>query len=467
MSTESNTDEINLAYELNDKPPLLKTTLLGIQHVGAMIVSTMAVAIIVAGAVGLGPTETTRLIQMVVLFSGVATLVQVFPIGPVGAKLPIVMGTSFAFIGASISVGQTYGLDAVFGAVIIAALTEVLIGSQYKRLKKFFPPLVTGLIVMIIGLHLIPTGMEYIAGGDPSAGSFGSLYNLGLGGLVFLVTVGLNLFLDGILRLLSVLIGIIVGYVAAFGIHVFTGIELISFTAVNEVGWAILPQPAFFGLSFELVPILIFAALHLTAGMESIGDMSGITSAAGRNPTEDEIRGGLYVDGIMSSLGALFGAFPMTTFSQNVGIINFTGVMSRFVVAAGGVVLIGAGLIPKVGAFVLTIPEPVLGGALLVLFGTIASSGIRLIVLHEDLNRRNMVIIAVSLGLGLGVTMYPETLAQLPENVKMFAENAVIVTGFSALILNTIVPRDEMETTHIQTSEESDSPQGKPALADD
>lgn len=439
----SNDGSIELAYELDEKPPTLEAIFLGLQHVSAMFVPTIAVAIIVAGAIGVGAAETTYLIQMVLIFSGIATLVQVFPIGPVGARLPIVMGSSFAFVGAAIAIGGEYGLDAVFGAIVIGALVEVLIGWQFKRVKRFFPPLVTGLIVMIIGLYLIPVGMDYAAGGVGSP-DYGALYHLGLASLVLGITVGMNLFLDGIWRILSILVGIVVGYVAAVAIG-FAGIApgIVDFSPVADAGWFALPVPGRFGFAFEPIAVLTFIAIHITAAIESVGDMSGITSAEGRNPDDEEIRGGLLVDGIGSSLGGIFGAFPLTTFSQNVGIINFTGVMSRYVVGIGGVVLLLLGFVPKVSAVVGTIPDSVLGGAVLVMFGMVMSSGLRLIFLNERMNRRNMVIIAVSIGLGLGVELRPEALEALPGSAEIFFGNAVIMTAIAAIFLNSLVPRPD------------------------
>jgi len=426
---------IELAYGLEDKPPAIKALFLGVQHVAAMIVPATAVALIVGGTVGVGSADTAFLVQMVLVFSGLATLVQVFPIGPVGSRLPVVMGTSFAFVGAAIAIGSQYGLDAVFGAIVIAALVEVLIGWQFSRVKRFFPPLVSGLIVMIIGLYLIPVGMDYLAGGV-GASDYGAYHNLGLGLLVIAVTVGLNLFTNGALRTLSILAGLMVGYVAAIAVGI------VDFSPVADAGWFAVPVPGRFGFSFEPVAILTFTAIHITAAIESVGDISGITSAEGRTPTEDEVTGGLFVDGIGSSIGALFGAFPLTTFSQNVGLINFTGVMSRYVVGISGAVLLILGFVPKISAIVTTIPSAVLGGAVLVMFGMVMASGLRLIFLNERMNRRNMVIIATSIGAGLGVEVRPDALSALPDQATIFFGNAIIMTAITAVLLNTLAPRE-------------------------
>ncbi|MDS0282301.1 uracil-xanthine permease family protein [Haloarcula onubensis] len=436
MATESD-GEIDLEYERDDRPPLPKSLLLGLQHVAVMIVPATAVAYIVAGAVGLGAADTAYIVQMVLLFSGLATIVQAYTVGPVGARLPIVMGTSFTFVGAAASIGASSGLAAVFGSILVTGfVVEGLVGWQFKRIKPFFPPLVTGLVVVIIGLYLVPVGMDYAAGGVGAA-NYGSLTNLGLASLVLSVAVLLNLFTTGVTRLLSVLVAIVLGYVAA------VAAGLVSFAPVAGASWFAVPSPGKFGFAFEPVPIVTFAFLFLVSAMETVGDMSSITAAEGRTPTHEEFRGALFTDGLLSSLGSVAGTFPVTSFSQNAGIVNFTGVMSRHVVGVGGVILAVLGLSPKVGAVVTTIPSAVFGGAVLLMVGMVAASGTRLIFLHTDLDRRNMVIMAVSLGLGLGVATRPEALAGLPTAAETFFGQPVILTAFAALLLNTFVPGEQ------------------------
>ena len=436
MPTETD-GEIDLDYERDDRPPWPKSLLLGLQHVAVMIVPATAVAFIVADATGIGATDTAYLVQMVLLFSGLATIVQAYALGPVGSRLPIMMGTSFTFVGAATTIGVEYGLAAVFGAILVTGFwVEGLVGWQFKRIKPFFPPLVTGLVVVIIGLYLIPVGMDYAAGGVGAA-DYGSMTNLGLAALVLGIAVLLNMFTSGVMRLLSVLVGIVVGYVVA----VVAGV--VDFSAVAQASWVALPQPGAFGFEFEPVAIVTFAFLFLVSAMETVGDMSGVTAAEGRQPSHEEFRGGLLTDGLMSSIGSLFATFPVTSFSQNVGIVNFTGVMSRHVVGVGGVMLAVLGFSPKVGAVVTTIPQPVFGGAVLLMVGMVAASGARLIFLHTDLDRRNMVIMAVALGLGLGVATRPEALQGLPPAAETFFGEPVILTALSALILNTFVPGEQ------------------------
>lgn len=436
MSTDRG-EAIDLEYGLDERPPPLKSVLLGLQHVAVMIVPATAVAFIVAGAVGLDAAATAYVVQMVLLFSGLATVVQAYTVGPVGARLPIVMGTSFTFVGAATTIGASSGLAAVFGAILVTGVTvEGLVGWQFERVKPFFPPLVTGLVVVIIGLYLIPVGMDYAAGGV-GADDYAAPYNVGLAALVLAVAVLLNLFTDGLTRLLSVLAGIGVGYAGALAIGI------VDFGPVGEAAWIALPSPGRFGFAFEPVPIVTFAFLFLVSAMETVGDMSGITAAEGRTPTDGEFRGGLLNDGLLSSAGSLFAAFPVTSFSQNVGIVNFTGVMSRHVVGIAGGILALLGLSPKVGAVVATIPSAVFGGAVLLMVGMVAASGARLLFLYTEFDRRNMVIVAVALGLGLGVATTPEALDGLPPAVGTFFGEPVIMTALSALLLNTFVPGEQ------------------------
>jgi len=453
--------EIELEYERDDKPPLGKSVLLGLQHVAVMLVPATAVAYIVGGAVGVGGATTAYLVQMVLLFSGLATVVQAYTVGPVGAKLPIVMGTSFTFVGAASTIGVNSGLAAVFGAILVTGFAvEVFIGWQFERIRPFFPPLVTGLVVIIIGLYLIPVAMDYAAGGVGAA-DYGAAHNLGLAALVLGIAVALNLFTEGVTRLLSTLAGILVGYLAAFAGG------YVSFGAVWEAAWFAIPSPGKFGFAFEPVPIITFAFLFLVSAMETVGDMSGITAAEGRNPSSREFRGGLFTDGIMSSIGSVFGAFPLTSFSQNVGIVNFTGVMSRHVVAVAGVMLAILGLSPKVGAAVATIPSAVFGGAVLLMAGMVAASGARLVFLHTELDRRNMVVVGVSLGLGLGVATTPGALSGLPEAAETFFGEPVIMTALSALLLNTFAPGEQSPLGADSVDEPPADPTGATAENDD
>ena len=469
--SEATTDDSVVLYGIEDKPPLGEALPLGIQHVLAMFLGNVAPPLILAGAVGLATGETTYLVQMALIVAGVATIVQAYSIGPVGARLPIVMGTSFAFLGPLIGIGSQFGLAAVFGAALVAAPVEILMGASFDRVRDYFPPLVTGIVVMLIGLTLIPTGMNYAAGASagPSAEGFGSFANLGLAGLVLLVTVGLNQFFDGFLRIVSVFVGIAVGYVAALALG------MVDLSAVATAGWVTVPVPLKYGLAFEPSAIVTVAFLYVITGIETIGDISGTVSATGREATRRELRGGLFADGVMSIVGAVFNALPNTSYSQNVGLVNFTGVASRYVAGIGGVVLVVLGFVPKVGAVVSAMPDAVLGGGALILFAMIFSSGARIITRNVTLDHRNSTILALSMALGLGVAFQPAVLQNFPAAVQTLFGSALVTGGIAALVLNVVIPGGGVGTGPTEYTDgltpdaptEADDVPDAPASADD
>lgn len=433
---EPDSSESVVLYGIEDKPPLGETIPLGLQHVLAMFLGNVAPPLILAGAVGSVTGQTTFLVQMALIVAGVGTIVQAFPVGPVGARLPVVMGTSFAFLGPLIGIGNQFGIAAVFGAALVAAPVEMGMAFSLDRFRQYFPPLVTGIVVMLIGLTLIPTGMNYAAGASagPGAEGYGSFTNLGLAGLVLVVTVVLNQFFSGFLRIISVFAGIVVGYVAALALGI------VNFSAVASAGWITVPVPLKFGLTFEPSAILTVAFLYIITGVETIGDISGTVSATGRDATDTEFRGGLLADGVISAFGAVFNAMPNTSYSQNVGLVNFTGVASRYVAGVGGVFLLILGFVPKVGAVVSAMPDAVLGGGALVLFAMIFSSGARIVNQNVTLDQRNSTILALSMALGLGVAFRPEVLGQFPAEVQTLFGSALVTGGMAALVLNVVLP---------------------------
>ena len=422
-------------YGIEDTPEFSKALPLGVQHLLAMFLSTVALPLVIASAIGLGNSDTTYIVQMALLVAGVATLVQVYQIGPIGARLPIVMGTSAIFVSPLISVGTEFGLAAIFGAVIIAAPIEVLIGYVFDDIERLFPPLVTGIVVMLVGLTLIPIALQYSAG-TPGTDTFGSLRNLGLAALVFAVALGVNQLFDGFMRSAAVLVAVIIGYLAAIPLG------LLDLSAVGSAAWFSFPRPLAYGLSFEPSAILIIGFAYIITSMETIGDISGTTESVGRQPRTEETQGGLVADGVMSAVAGIFNAFPNTSFSQNVGLISFTGVASRSVVGIAGVFLIVLGLVPKVAAVVSAMPNPVLGGAGVVLFGMIISIGLRMIAQGATLTQRNLTIIAVSLVIGVGVEWRSDALAQLPSEVQVLATSGLIMGGVTALVLNAVLPEN-------------------------
>jgi xanthine permease len=441
MSTDSTPGEKTgtgsrlVEYGIDESPDIAEAIPLGVQHLLAMFLSTVALPLVIAGAVGLGPGDTAFIVQMALLVAGVATVVQAYPVGPVGARLPIVMGTSAIFVSPLIAIGSEFGIAAIFGAAIVAAPIEIAIGYFFDEVRGLFPPLVTGIVVMLVGLTLIPVALQYSAGG-PGAETYGNFDHLALAGLVLVVAVAVNQFFGGFMRAASILIAVVVGYVAA------VPLGLLDLSGVAGAGWFSLPVPLQYGLSFEPSAIVLVAFAYVITAMETIGDISGTTEAVGRDPTSEETKGGLVADGVMSALAAVFNAFPNTSFSQNVGLISFTGVASRFVVAIAGVLLVVLGFIPKVAEVVAAMPNAVLGGAAVVMFGMIFSIGLRIVSRGAELSRRNLTIIAASVVLGVGVEVQSDALGNLPSDVRILATSGIIVGGVTALVLNAVLPED-------------------------
>jgi len=350
-------------------------------------------------------------------------------------RILVVMGTSVAFVGASIAIGRQFGLAAVFGACAVAALVEVALGFSIGRVRRFFPPLVNGTVVMLIGLTLIPVGVDYAAGGVGAA-DYGAPVHLVVAGLVFAVTLALNQWGRGVLSYASVLVGVLVGYVVA------AAAGLVNLAPVTAAAWLQAPAPLAFGFELRWSAVLVMAFVYVISTMETIGDISGIVAAEGREPTTAELRGGLVADGVMSGLAALFSAFPNTSYSQNVGLVNLTGVVSRHVTAITGAMLVALGLVPKVAALFASIPPAVVGGAGLILFAMIFASGAAIVHRGVVMTRRSMVILAASIGLGLGVELRPEAIQALPEGIRALVGAGLVTGGIVALVLNAVLPEE-------------------------
>ncbi|MEP1962465.1 uracil-xanthine permease family protein [Tateyamaria sp.] len=427
----------------NDTPPMSEAVPLGLQHVLAMFASNVTPSIIVAGAAGLafGGAEQVYLIQMAMLFAGIATLFQTIGFGPVGARLPIMQGTSFAFVGVLAGIAATQGLSVALTACLIGGVIHFLLGSVIQHLRFLFPPLVTGLVILAIGLYLIPVAIKYAAGGaapfQMEAESFGSLMHWAVALSVVIVALLLKFFTKGIISNAAILIGLIVGYILAimFG--------MVNFGAVANAAFFVTPQPLPYGFEFSLGAVIAVTLVSIVSAIETVGDASATTKAgAGREATDKEIAGATYADGLGTAVAAVFGGLPNTSFSQNVGIIGMTGIMSRHVVTIGAIVLIICGLIPKIGAVIASMPLPVLGGGVIVMFGMVAAAGLN--VLSEvKMNRRNMVIIAVSLAAGLGLNLVPTAVQYLPGVVKTLMTSAVAPTAAVAIILNLVLPHED------------------------
>lgn len=427
-------------------PGLATAVPLGVQHVLAMFVSNLAPPIIVAGAAGFGfgspdPSRLIYMIQMSMLFAGLATLLQTIGLGPIGARLPLVQGTSFAYIPTMIPLVAGKGVAAMgplMTAALIGGLLHAGLSRFVGRIRFALPPLVTGLVVLMIGLSLMRVGVQYSAGGVPAEGTpaFGAGISWLLAGVVVVVTLGLKFFGRGIWSTASVLLGLAAGYLVALALG------RISFAPVASAGWIMVPRPFPFGLSLSGPAVLGFCLTGFVSSIESIGDVEAICeNSAGRPATSRELTGAVGADGVGTALAALFGAMPNTTFSQNVGLIAITGVMSRHVVTVGAVFLILCGLLPRIGALITTIPIEVLGGGVIVMFGMVASSALSMLS-GVEWNQRNMLIFGTALSLSLGLQLEPSALAHLPETARILLASGVLPAAVISVGLNLILPRE-------------------------
>jgi len=426
----------------NITPPMGQAAPLGLQHVLAMFASNVTPSIIVAGAAGLqfGGAEQVYLIQMAMLFAGIATLFQTIGFGPVGARLPIMQGTSFAFVGVLAGIAATQGLGVALTSCIIGGLIHFALGSVISNIRYLFPPLVTGLVILAIGLYLVPVGIEYAAGGaadfQMAAESFGSLMHWTVALTVIVVALGFKFMTKGILSNAAILLGLIAGYLVAFMFG------MVNFAAVGKASWVTGLQTLPYGFEFNLGAVIGVTIVSIVSAVETIGDTSATAKAgAGREATDEEISGATYADGLGTAVAGVFGGLPNTSFSQNVGIVGMTGIMSRHVVTIAGAIMVICGLIPKIGAIIASMPLPVLGGGVIVMFGMVAAAGLN--VLSEiKMSRRNMIIIALSLSIGLGFNLVPSAVQYLPGIWKTLATSAVAPTAFLAIVLNQILPEE-------------------------
>jgi len=432
-------------------PAIHKAVPLGIQHVMAMFVSNVTPAIIVAGAAGFGfgsksPHfgELLYMIQMSMLFAGVATLLQTITIGPVGAKLPVVQGTSFAFLPIMIPLVAGKGVDALpvlFGGVLVGGLFHALLGTVIGKIRFALPPLVTGLVVTLIGLALVKVGIEYAAGGVPAKKlpEYGSLLNWSAALVVIVVTLGLKFYARGMLAVSAILVGLVAGYIYAIAVGMLSVDSIV--TSWNRAAVFAPPIPFKYGFEFSWAAVIGMCLMAFVSAVETVGDVSGITKGgAGREATDKEIQGATYADGLGTAVAGAFGGLPNTSFSQNVGLIAMTGVMSRHVVTFGALFLILCGLVPKVGAVIRTVPIEVLGGGVIVMFGMVVAAGISMLS-DVDWNRRNMVIFAISLSIGLGLQLEPNAVQHLPwDSARILMTSGLLPAALIAIVLNLILP---------------------------
>ena len=453
------------AFQLDGKMPLRQAIPLGLQHVLAMFVGNLTPLLIITGACGLAGGEFANLqlslLQNAMLVAGIVTLVQLFAIGPIGGKVPIIMGTSSGFIGVFNSVAATMGggviaYGAIMGASIIGGLFEGVLGFFLKPLRRFFPSVVTGTVVLSIGLSLISVGINSFGGGN-AAPDFGSMENLLLAVFVLAMVLFFKHCTKGFTSSSSILLGIICGYIAAFIMGLVlpnTGVtaEGVEFTKAWVLNWDKLAEASWFAVPelmpvkpvFDMRAILPVMIMFIVTAVETVGDISGVMEGGlGREATDKELSGGVICDGIGSSFAALFGVLPNTSFSQNVGLVAMTKVVNRYALATGAIFLILCGLCPKLGALVSMMPQSVLGGAAVMMFSSIVISGIQLIT-KEPLTGRNLSIVAVALGVGYGMGANAGILVNAPQFIQLiFGGSGIVPAAIVAIVLNVILPKDE------------------------
>jgi len=441
MSTDTNLDSNRLSdpdYEL----PMGPRVALGLQHVLAMFASNVTPSIIIAGAAGFafGGADMVFLIQMAMLFAGIATLFQTIGFGPVGARLPVMQGTSFAFVPIMIGIVKSSGMAALMGSVVVAGLFHAALGTIIGRIRHWFPPLVSGMVITTIGLYLIPVGIKYAAGGaadfqmnNPAWGDFSSW---GLALVVIFVALGCKFYTRGLTSSAAVLIGLVAGYVVGIA----TG--AVNFGGIGKAAWFAIPTPFKYGIEFNMTAIIGMCLISIVSAIETVGDISGIAKGgAGREATDKELAGGTYADGFGSAIAGVFGGLPNTSFSQNVGIVSMTGVMSRGVVTIGAIFLIICGFVPKIGAVVAAMPISVLGGGVILMFGMVVSAGINMLA-GVNWSRRNMMILATSMSVGLGLQAVPKSMQHLPDTLEMLAVSGLLPVAVLAVVMNLVLPED-------------------------
>lgn len=434
----SGEEDSGLIYGLNDRPPLRETLFAALQHLLAIFVAIVTPPLIIAGALELDLETTGFLVSMALFASGVATFVQCKRIGGIGAGLLCIQGTSFSFIGPIITAGLTGGLPVIFGVCMAAASVEMLVSRVLKYMSRIITPLVSGIVVTLIGLSLIKVGVTACGGGAAAQadGTFGSFQNVGLAALVLVLIISFNRSSNRYLRMSSIVIGLMVGYVVAW----FMG--MVDFSSVESYGGFNIPVPFKYGLSFDWSAFIALGLIYLITAIEAYGDITANSIISGE-PVEGEVfvkraSGGILADGFNSMLAGVFNSFPNSVFAQNNGMIQLTGVASRYVGYYIAGILVILGLFPAVGLVFSLIPEPVLGGATLLMFGTVASAGVRIIA-SQPIDRKATLVIALSFSLGFSVELVPEILCQLPQTAQNIFSSGITTGGLTAIISNALI----------------------------
>ncbi|CAI8702133.1 MULTISPECIES: xanthine permease PbuX [Bacillus] len=409
-----------------------KIASLGVQHMLAMYAGAIIVPLIVGGGLGLNQRELTYLVSIDLLMCGVATILQALSNRFFGIGLPVVLGCTFTAVGPMIAIGKQYGVSSIYGAIIAAGLFVVIFAKLFGKLVKLFPPVVTGSVVTVIGVTLVPAAINDMAGGVGSK-DFGSLENLALAFGVLLFIIIMYRFFDGFIRSISILLGLLFGTIIA----AFMG--KVSLQAVGEAEWFHGIQPFYFGTpTFELTPVITMILVACVGIVEATGVYFALSDICNKKIGEKELTKGYRAEGLAMILGGIFNAFPYTTYSQNVGLVQLTGVRNRVIIYTCGGMLIVLGFIPKIAAITTIIPKPVLGGAMLAMFGMVMAYGIKMLSSVDFAKQENLLIVACSVGIGLGVTVVPTLFSQLPESIRILTDNGIVLGSASAVLLNIV-----------------------------
>ena len=410
------------------------------QHVLAMLIGNITPPMLIAGTCGLSAEEKIMLTQAAMIIGGITTLLQLFPVFGFGMKMPNVMGVAFAYMPILTIIGQQYGIAAIFGSQLVAGFVSIFVGMFIGKIRRFFPPIVSGTVVMSIGLSLYKTAISYIGGGSAAQanGTFGSGKFWFLAILTLIVTLACNFFGKGLVKASGMLIGIVVGYAASLLVG-----GVVSFADFEAASWFALPRPFYFGMEFHLDAIVMMILMYMVQAVQTIGDVSSTAIGGfGRQCTDQELGGAIKGQGICGMIGACIGGLPTDPYSQNVGLICTTKVVARRVFTMVGVIMLLAGIFPKFSGLMATIPQPVLGGATVTVFAAITMSGIQLLN-EQPLNYRNRMIVGIALAIGLGIDAAPDILQFVPQLLRNIFGSSLVVSFLIVFVLNLIIPKDD------------------------
>ncbi|WCP69559.1 nucleobase:cation symporter-2 family protein [Vibrio tubiashii] len=425
---------MKLLYTLNQKPPHGITLLLALQHMLASIGGIVAVPLIVGASIGLPNEEIVSLINAALLASGIVTMAQCIGVGPIGIRLPVVMGSSFAFLGVAIAIGREGGVASIMGSALVGSLVVIVASFYMDKVRKLFPTVVSGVVVTLIGLTILPVAMNWVGDAPAASENFATLPKLFLAIVSLGIVVAVSVYCKGAVAASAIVIGLAGGYIVALSLG------MVNLDDITSAAWVGGPEPLKYGLSFQASAIVSMSLVYIVVIAEATGDFMALANNCNKQISGKDLQRGLLGDGLGSTLSSILTAMPLASFSQNVGIVGITGVASRYVVAATGGLLILGGLFPKLAAVAVTIPKPVLGGVGFVMFGMIAYAGIRMLIMAAD-TKRNALVICVGLASGLAVTFEPRLLQHLPHDIANFLHSGITTGTIATVLLHQLLPK--------------------------